>query len=200
MIPRRLQALLVAPTVVLLAVLAGWPLLLMPAHIALLELLIDPACSVVFEAEPAAAGLMRRPPRGAAASPFAAANLWRGVAQGVGLALLLLAGHALLLRWGLPEAQARSVVFAGLVLDVWLLTWTNSSRGSAPAGAERNPWLPRLAAAVALALVGVMAVPPLRRLMGLAWPEPSALAALAVLAAAGVAWLQLMRRMGAQSA
>jgi Ca2+-transporting ATPase len=28
-----------------------WPLVLLPVHLALLELVIDPACSIVFEAE-----------------------------------------------------------------------------------------------------------------------------------------------------
>jgi hypothetical protein len=44
-------------------VLFGWPLVLAPLHIAFLELVIDPACSVVFEADEADAGLMREKPR-----------------------------------------------------------------------------------------------------------------------------------------
>ena len=41
----------------------GWPLVLLPIHIAFLELIIDPACSVVFEAEPSDSEIMDRPPR-----------------------------------------------------------------------------------------------------------------------------------------
>ena len=44
-------------------VLLGWPLILMPIHILFLQLIIDPACSLVFEAEPEEPGIMRRPPR-----------------------------------------------------------------------------------------------------------------------------------------
>ncbi len=44
-------------------VLLGWPMLLMPVHILFLQLIIDPACSVVFEAEPLEADAMRTPPR-----------------------------------------------------------------------------------------------------------------------------------------
>ena len=47
----------------LLPVLFGWPLMLTPMLIALLELIIDPACSVVLEAEPEERDVMRRPPR-----------------------------------------------------------------------------------------------------------------------------------------
>src|SRR6185369_14922157 len=36
----------------LIPVLMEWPLVLLPVHIAFLHLIIDPACSIVFEAEP----------------------------------------------------------------------------------------------------------------------------------------------------
>ena len=47
----------------LIPVLFRWPLVLLPVHIVFLELIIDPACSVVFEAEPEEADVMNRPPR-----------------------------------------------------------------------------------------------------------------------------------------
>ena len=47
----------------LLPLLFGLPLVLVPVHIAFLELVIDPACSVVFEAEAEEADVMQRPPR-----------------------------------------------------------------------------------------------------------------------------------------
>src|SRR5690606_23031401 len=40
----------------LVPTLLHWPVLLLPVHIVLLELLIDPACSIVFEAEPEVEG------------------------------------------------------------------------------------------------------------------------------------------------
>jgi Ca2+-transporting ATPase len=47
----------------LIPVLAGWPLVLMPVHIMVLQLIIDPTCSLVFEAESEEPDVMRRPPR-----------------------------------------------------------------------------------------------------------------------------------------
>src|SRR6185369_6805517 len=47
----------------LIPVLLKWPLVLMPVHVVFLELIIDPACSIAFEAEPAEPGLMQRRPR-----------------------------------------------------------------------------------------------------------------------------------------
>ena len=47
----------------LLPVLLKWPLVLFPVHIVFLELIIDPACTLVFEAEREEADVMQRPPR-----------------------------------------------------------------------------------------------------------------------------------------
>ena len=47
----------------LLPMFTGGPLVLLPLHVVFLELIIDPACSIVFEREAAAADIMRRPPR-----------------------------------------------------------------------------------------------------------------------------------------
>lgn len=47
----------------ILPLMLGMPMFLAPAHIAFLEMIIDPVCSLVFEAEPEEQGLMRRPPR-----------------------------------------------------------------------------------------------------------------------------------------
>ena len=60
----------------LLPVLFGLPLLLAPLHIAFLELVIDPACSIVFEAEREEDDVMRRPPRPPQESIFAH-GLWQ---------------------------------------------------------------------------------------------------------------------------
>jgi Ca2+-transporting ATPase len=99
----------------LLPVLLGWPPLLLPMHIALLELIIDPACTLAFEAEPEAPGLMQRPPRDTRAPLFSRRALGLAVLQGAGALALVLAAYA----WGqakLPQADARGFAFATLVL------------------------------------------------------------------------------------
>ena len=54
----------------LLPLLFGWPLVFYPVHIVFLEFVIDPACSIAFEAEPAEPAVMRRPPRPATSRLF----------------------------------------------------------------------------------------------------------------------------------
>ncbi|MBE0546810.1 MAG: HAD-IC family P-type ATPase, partial [Rubrivivax sp.] len=74
----------------LLPVLLGWPALLYPMHIAFLELIIDPACSLAFESEPAESDVMQRPPRDAAAPLFGGATLWLALLQGLGALAVVL--------------------------------------------------------------------------------------------------------------
>ena len=200
------------PIIVLALVpaLLKWPVLLLPVHIVLLELLIDPACSVVFEAEPEAPDSMRRPPRATANSPFAATNLLRGLWQGLGVAAILLAGQALLSAVGETAAQGRSAVFAALVSGVLLLTLANRDRlfGIAKAGkvgddraashaddvsSRNNPWLIRMAAVVAVMLVVVVTVPALRQIMGLAWPDAGGAQTAALMVGLSAAWLGALR-------
>ena len=180
----------------LVPTLLHWPVLLMPVHIVLLELLIDPACSVVYEADPAADDIMQRPPRVPSDSPFAAANLRYAVIQGLGFAGLLLLGYGLLLGQGLDAAQSRSAVFIALVAGLFLLTLANRdlSRPAFSRMPARNPWLPRMFGAVALMLAAVVGLPFLRGVMGLAVPGALALLATAGMLAAAVVWLELLRR------
>lgn len=181
----------------LVPTLLHWPVLLLPVHIVLLELLIDPACSIVFEAESEADGLMQRPPRPASDSPFSAAPLLQSVLQGLGMAAVLLAGQAWLTGHGLGLAQSRGVVFSTLVLGVMLLIWANRdlSRPAWYGITDRNPWLWRMAVAMGLLLAAVLGLPWLRHLMGLAWPGPWGLAVGAVLLTLCLAWLELVRRL-----
>ena len=177
--------------------LLHWPILLLPVHIVLLELLIDPACSIVFEAEPASGDIMTHPPRRLSASPFAFGNLACAVMQGAGMAALLLLGHGILTGRGFSETQGRVAVFIGLVLGVFLLILSNRdlSRPAIFGLAADNPWIARIFAAVALLLGAVMTVPFVRGVMGFApVGAPELLAALVLLAGIGL-WLEILRRL-----
>ena len=180
----------------LLPALLHWPVLLLPVHIVLLELLIDPACSIVFEAEPAADGLMRRPPRPLAASPFALGNIDYALVQGLGIAAILLGGHALLQYIaGWAEADLRLAVFTALVSALFLLILANRDLAHAALLNLRgdNPWLARMFAGVALVLAAVTVIPGLREVMGFAGISlPPLAAALGLLIACGL-WLQALR-------
>ncbi|MEO8225568.1 MAG: cation-translocating P-type ATPase, partial [Gammaproteobacteria bacterium] len=174
----------------LVPALLKWPALLLPVHIVLLELLIDPACSVVFEAEPEEPGLMDCAPRERDSTPFSHANLWAGALQGAGLAAILLTGYGTLAAYGMAEAQSRSAVFVALVLGVLLLIAANRHPSrSVLAGIDAsNPWLWRMGLAVLLLLVLVFSVPALRDVMGLSLPHGGGTWAAAALCSLSFVW------------
>jgi P-type Ca2+ transporter type 2C len=99
----------------LLPVLFGMPLVLVPLHIAFLELVIDPACSVVFEAQTQDAALMEEPPRPRNQPLLSGARMAQGLLQGGVLTLALVGLYAGLLAQGMQSDQARSFVFVMLV-------------------------------------------------------------------------------------
>ena len=182
----------------LVPALLQWPVLLLPVHIVLLELLIDPACSIVFEAEPEERGLMERPPRPVSSSPFAAAPLGYAVLQGLGIAGVLLLGYIWLVGQGWRAAQGRSTVFIALVLSVLLLILANRdlTRPALLGVTAANPWLGRMAAVVGLLLVAVLGVTWLRNIMGLELSNTEGLAVAVLLLALCGVWLEGVRRVG----
>ncbi len=179
----------------LVPVLMHWPVLLMPAQIVLFELIIDPACSVVFEAEPAAADVMKRPPRDAAASPFARTNLAMGVLQGAGLAIAMLVSCHFMVQAGWAAQEIRTVSFLSLVVGVFLLVWAQRARKER-SGNDRpvhNPWLGRLILAVLVMLALALGVPWLRQVMGFAMPQASSVAVIAAVVVVSALWLAVLR-------
>jgi Ca2+-transporting ATPase len=93
--------------------LPGVALILLPVHIALLHLVIDPACTVVFEAMRGDPDLMDRPPRPPESPLLSAASRRRALLQGGALALASLA----LVFWpGCDGETRRSLVFSLLLL------------------------------------------------------------------------------------
>ncbi len=112
-------------------ILLGGPIALMPVHILFLELVIDPACSVVFEAEPEDEEVMRRPPREPSSPMFGIRLLGLGLLQGAS-ALLIVMSIYLAALWGwLDVADATALSFTTLVVaNIGLIfanrSWTRS--------------------------------------------------------------------------
>ncbi|MCB2077279.1 MAG: cation-translocating P-type ATPase, partial [Novosphingobium sp.] len=133
--------------------LSGWPLILGPVHIALLEMVIDPVCSLAFEAEPEESDVMTRPPR-APDSPLISRSLleW-SLIQG-GLALLALLGLAFWASQPGTNAEVfRATCFAGLILAVVVLIFANRSFKSGDLGLHHKHNIPM---AIILTLVGTI--------------------------------------------
>ena len=176
----------------LVPVLLGWPMLLMPVHILFLQLIIDPACSLVFEAEPLEADAMAVPPRPADAHLFDRTVLARGLWQGCGLLALLLGVYAGARAFTHSDGMARAMVFTVLVLANLSLIYANRSwtRPSWRKGAARNRYFGWTTAATVLLLACVLGFAPVRRLFAFEQPTVGMLLAALGLALVGLLWFE----------
>ncbi|MCX6180109.1 MAG: cation-translocating P-type ATPase, partial [Chlorobiales bacterium] len=111
----------------LLPVLFHWPLVLLPAHIAFLELIIDPACSIVFEAEQEEKDVMNRPPRPSKESLFSRQTVVISMIQGVVVFCVVLSVFLVSLSRGESEQNVRTLTFTTLVISNLALILTNRS-------------------------------------------------------------------------
>jgi Ca2+-transporting ATPase len=112
----------------LIPVLFKWPLALLPVHIVFLELIIDPACSVVFEMEADEANIMRQPPRKLDEPLFGRQMVFTGLVQGLGVLAIVLALYAFFLSRGYGQSEARMISFSSLVIANLGLIFANRSR------------------------------------------------------------------------
>jgi len=107
----------------LIPVLLKWPLILMPVHVVFLELIIDPACSIAFEAEPEEPNVMLRPPRNQKEPLFNRKTIVASLMQGAAVLLITLAIYGFTFQQG--QDEARALTFTTLVIANLGLILTN---------------------------------------------------------------------------
>jgi P-type Ca2+ transporter type 2C len=153
-----------------------WPLILSPVHIVFLELIIDPACSIAFEAEPAEPNIMQRPPRDPKAPLFAMGRIFFSLFEGfiVLLAVLLVFGISLYRGYG--EDEVRALTFASLVVGMLGLIFVNRSRSQNLWRALRLPnrafwWVVRAALSFLAAVLYIPHLAAVFRFAALDWPD-----------------------------
>ncbi len=150
----------------LLPVFFNWPLILFPVHIAFLELVIDPACSLVFEAERGEVDVMRRPPRDRRQPLFGRRVGWISFFQGLVVTIFVVAVWLVAQSLALPEGKIRALTFTTMIVGNLGLIMINRSWSRTAWDSLRTPnrflwWIVALAAG-SLALI--IYVPWLQRL------------------------------------
>jgi Ca2+-transporting ATPase len=150
----------------LIPLIMRWPLIFSPVHVVFLELIIDPACSVVFEAEPEEKGIMNRRPRATKEPLFGRKVLGISVLQGLVVLAILVGLYAISLAREQSADQARALVFTALIVANLALILTNRSWSRGIVSTLRTPntalWWVLGGAVVFLGLV--LYVPALRDL------------------------------------
>lgn len=179
----------------LIPVIFKWPLVLLPVHVVFLELIIDPACSIVFEAEPEERGVMSRPPRRLDEPLFDRRTVGLSLLQGLSVLAIVVGVFAIALHRGLSGVEARTFTFTTLIVANLGLIMTNRSWSRTIVSAVRVPnaslWWVVGGALVFLALV--LYVPFLRDLFRFATLHPTDILICLGAGGVGIAWFELFK-------
>jgi P-type Ca2+ transporter type 2C len=169
-----------------------WPLIFSPVHVVFLELIIDPACSVAFEAEPEERGVMTRKPRPASQPLFGRRVLGMSVLQGLVVLAILVAVYGVSLAREQTPEQARALTFTALIVANLALILTNRSWSRGVFATLRTPnraiWYVLGGAVAFLGLV--LYVPALRQLFRFDVLHPLDLAICLAAGLLSVAWFE----------
>ena len=174
---------------------ADWPLILLPIHIVFLELIIDPSCSMIFEAEQEEPDIMKRPPRNRAEHLFGARAVVASVTQGLVVLVMVLGVFVWARRTGRTDEAARGMTFVSLVVANIALILVNRSWHRTGLAMLRVPnrtvWWVMGGAALFLTLAQVVA--PIRSVFRFAPPDPGDMLLAFVAGALTVAWFELLK-------
>ncbi len=107
--------------------LGDFPLILFPVHIVFLELIIDPACSIIFEAEKEELNIMDRPPKGINEPFFGIKKIIFSCLQGVSILLVTLSVYLIALNVGYEGQEVRAMTFITLIVSNIAVILTNRS-------------------------------------------------------------------------
>lgn len=150
----------------LLPLALGVPLILYPVHIAFLEMVVDPVCSIAFEAEPEERDVMSRPPRDPGSPLFSVPLIVWSLLQGTTVLIATAAIFLIASMRGMPEAQVRSLVFLILVEGniAMILAGRSFSTSIARALLRPNPTLWIVLGIDAVLLAAILSWPTMREL------------------------------------
>ena len=179
----------------LLPILMGLPPILYPMHVILLELVIDPVCSLVFEGEPSERHAMEKPPRPATEPLFGTSQIVLGFVQGAVVLGAVFGLYVWALNAGIPEMQARAAAFVALVLGNLVLAFADAAEPGTAFFDRRRLAFWRIGAGAAAIVAVVLYVPPLASILQLSPLSLSWLAITLIIAVLAGGWFGLARRL-----
>jgi Ca2+-transporting ATPase len=179
-------------------VLFRWPLVMLPLHVVFLELVVDPACSIVFEAEPEEADVMKRPPRNPKLPLFDRRTVVLSLLQGVSVLAVVLGVFAAAVYRRETETNIRALTFATLIVANLALILTNRSWTRTILGTWRSPnpalWWMLSCAAIFLGLV--LYVPPVQALFRFSELHANDVLLCLVAGTFSIGWFEVMKMLG----
>jgi Ca2+-transporting ATPase len=180
----------------LIPLLLGWAPVFAPVHIVFLEMIINPACSIAFEAEPAEPNVMQRPPRPPKEALFGRRVLTLSLIQGlfVLLATLLVLGYSI--HHGASDELARALTFSTVVIGNLGLILVNRSWRHGILGTVKkyNPALWWVITAALVFLMLVLSLPMLRGIFHFAPVSPQQFLYCVMAGLVSVLWFELYKK------
>ena len=179
----------------LLVPLLGRPLLLLPVHLVVLELVLHPIVSLVFQSDPADDDAMRRPPR-PVENALRLRSLWRPYAVGGALAIAVVLEYLIALRAHWPVEEARALGFATLLASqpMLILSMRSPDRPLWDSGRRWTPTLTSVVAAMAVITVAVVHLRPLAEVLQLAPFPVVGWVAVVAIAIGATTWSEPLKR------
>ncbi|MDD5657755.1 MAG: cation-translocating P-type ATPase, partial [Elusimicrobia bacterium] len=173
-----------------------WPLILLPVHVVFLELIIDPSCSIIFEAESAERDVMRRPPRDPHERLFSLRAIALSLFQGACVLAILLGVFAASGVLGHPQEDSRrALVFTTMVVANLCLILTNRSWTRTILSMFREPngalWWVVGGSAAAMGLI--LGLPGLRRLFHFGSLHPADLVLCSAAGIISILWFESLK-------
>jgi len=176
-------------------ILMGLPPMLLPAHVVLMELIIDPTCSLAFEAEPGEPGAMLKPPRPRSEPLFGTRDLTLGFIQGFLVFLAVMSVYVIANGVGVPEPEARALGFAALIIGNLTLALSDALPKGVSPFARENLFFWGIAAMALTTVAAGLYFPPLAGLLRFEPPDAISLAFAALLAVSAGGWYGMWRRL-----
>jgi P-type Ca2+ transporter type 2C len=179
----------------LIPVLFKLPLVLLPIHVAFLHLIIDPACSIVLEAEPAEVNVMKRPPRNPKEPLFGQKTLGLAMLQGGGILVIILTVFAIATYRKQGELDVRALTFTTLIIANLglILSEGSTSRLSLKILRSPNPALWWVISGGVFFMAIVLYVPFLRDLFSFSFLHPIDLAICLGGGLISLLWFELLK-------
>jgi len=181
-----------------LPVIFNWPILLMPLHIVFFELIVDPACSIAFEAEGEEPGIMRRKPRPEGARLFSRSTIALGLLQGLGVFITVLVAFLFAMRRGHAPEHARAIAFTALVAGNLALIWANRSalRTAFEKGRVQNTALWLVTLGTIATLLTVLYLPGIRTVFEFSVLHPKDLLLSFAVGSISITWFEVLKLVG----
>lgn len=173
-----------------------WPLILLPAMVAFLEIIIDPACTIVFQAEPLDPNIMKRKPRPVTQSLFNFQTLGIAILQGTSVLSLVIAQYLFLISENRPEDQVRSATLLLLVFSNLMLILTNRAWNLDLISTmirRPNPSVWWISLATLILVSAILLVPDLRSAFGLGQTTRGDWFRAGLMAVGSVLWFEIYK-------